>query len=94
MMYNLSKLLFPVIDYVVMIKRLSLLLSILCLFVADVGWANIYYMRADGTATSKIDAIGHPGYEYDVSECLNVTNHNLQTFSGGDTIYLSDKGGT
>ena len=99
MLYDLSKLLYPVIDYVVMIKRLSVLLSILCLFVADVGWAapktsqtvgNIYYLRADGTAANKAAATSGSS----ASTAMSVATHNSETFEADDHIRLCDTGGT
>jgi hypothetical protein len=52
--------------------------------------AATYFMRADGTATSKATAIGPAS---DKSKCMNVATHNSQTFSPGDIIKLSHEGG-
>jgi hypothetical protein len=82
-----------------MIKRLSILLSILCLCAADVGWAasknsqtvgNIYYLRADGTAANKAAATSGSS----PSTAMSVTTHNSETFEAGDHIRLGDTGGT
>ena len=68
-----------------MIKRLSVLLIILCLFVPDVGWAasktgqtgggNIYYLRADGTVANKGAAtsgasVPTPIFRYIITRCI------------------------
>lgn len=48
-------------------------------------------MRADGTAANKAAAMGPTT---DASKCMSIATHNGETFSAGDTIYLSGKGGT
>ena len=48
-----------------------------------------YYMRADGTAASKATATSDAA----ASTSMSAAKHNTQTFSAGDTIYISDKGG-
>ena len=65
--------------------------------------AGTFYLRADGTATTLIDATGHAAYENDVTKCLNFTtahwanyptNTVPQVFVGDDQILISDEGGT
>lgn len=49
-----------------------------------------YYMRADGTAANKAAATGPAT---DASACMNVSVHNGETFSAGDVIVVSHRGG-
>ena len=49
-----------------------------------------YYMRADGTAANKAAATGPAT---DASKCMNITVHNAESFSSGDSIIVSDAGG-
>jgi hypothetical protein len=50
---------------------------------------NVYYLRADGTA-SKVAAVGP---ETDPSKCMSLATHNSSTFSPDDLIWVSDQGG-
>jgi len=100
MLYNLSDLLYSLIDRRGMIMRLTIMLSIVCLCVADVGWAapkpqktvtgNIYYLRADGTAANKAAATSGAS----ASTAMSIATHNSETFEAGDHIRLCDTGGT
>lgn len=54
------------------------------------AWGATYYMRADGTAANKGAATGPCGTR---ANAMNVSVHNGQSFSAGDTIYLCDDGG-
>lgn len=49
-----------------------------------------YYMRADGSAANKAAATGPTS---SASACMNISVHNGETFSAGDTIVISDAGG-
>ena len=65
------------------------------IFLLILSWVGIaegteYYMRADGTAANKAAATGPCGT---VGNCMNMTVHNGETFSGDDIIYLCDDGG-
>lgn len=68
----------------------GLFFAILFFSFASSASAATYYMRADGTAANAAAAIGP---DTDSTKCMSVATHNSQTFSAGDTIYLSDKGG-
>ena len=79
-----------------MIKRLAILLSILCLCVANVGWAasktsqpvgNIYYLRVDGTAVNKAAATSGAS----ASTAMSVAKHNSETFEPEDHIRLINR---
>lgn len=66
---------------------------ILCLLVEvtpQFAFSASYYMRRDGTAANKAAAIGPTS---DPAACMTPTVHNAQTFSAGDTIFLSSLGG-
>ena len=49
-----------------------------------------YYVRADGTATSKTTAIGP---ETDATACMTPAVQNTQTYIAGDVVMVSDEGG-
>ncbi|MEI8174717.1 MAG: hypothetical protein WCG28_02080, partial [bacterium] len=59
------------------------------LFFAHSASAATYYVRADGTAT-KANAIGP---DTSTTTTMSMVAFNAATFSTGDTIYFSDKGG-
>ena len=65
------------------------ILLILALLSAAPVWATTYYMRADGSAANKAAATSCSA----ASTAMNVTTHNAQTFSAGDTVTLCDTGG-
>lgn len=69
-------------------KLLLLLFLILCFTTS--GWSATYYMRADGTAANKAAATGPAS---DAAACMNISVHNGETFSAGDTIHISNQGG-
>lgn len=69
-------------------KKLLIILGILLL--AWPCWAATYYVRADGTAANKAAATGPCGT---VGNCMNVTVHNGEAFSGDDVINVCDDGG-
>ena len=50
-----------------------------------------YMMRADGEAANK--GAAEDGDPAVVSECMNISVHNGETFDEGDTILLTDQGG-
>lgn len=58
-------------------------------FSVNVSYAATYCVRADGNAT-KVNAIGP---DTDPANCMSMATHNASTFSAGDIIQLSDKGG-
>jgi len=49
-----------------------------------------YYMRADGTATTKATSTGPVT---SASACMDLTHHNSYSFDPFDTIVVSDRGG-
>jgi len=51
---------------------------------------TVYYLRADGTAANKAAATGPTS---DASKCMSIATHNSETFSAGDVLRFSDKGG-
>lgn len=81
--------------------RLSPVLFFLCLSPA-IGYSTAlgpeparhsgttHYMRADGTAPSKARATGPSS---DPAKCMNVSVHNAETFTPGDTITICGDGG-
>ncbi|HUV58661.1 MAG TPA: choice-of-anchor Q domain-containing protein [Desulfatiglandales bacterium] len=71
-------------------NRTVIMSLLLLLIAARPGWAAIYYMRADGTATDKVAATGPCGQ---IDATMSVITHNAQSFSSGDIIYLCDNGG-
>jgi hypothetical protein len=54
------------------------------------GSGGTYYMRADGTAATRARATGPSS---DPANCMNVSVHNGETFTPGDTILLCGDGG-
>ena len=51
--------------------------------------ATTYYVSANGTS-NKTNAVGPCS---DLTKCMSMATHNAATFSAGDIILLSDKGG-
>lgn len=74
------------------VKKVStfVLIGFAMLFSSNGVWAATYYVRADGTAANKSAAIGPSS---DAAACMSVTVHNAETFSSGDIILLSSRGG-
>jgi hypothetical protein len=54
------------------------------------AFASTYYVRADGTAVNKSTAIGPVT---DSTQTMSVAVFNSQTFSDGDTVIFSSRGG-
>jgi len=52
--------------------------------------SGIYYLRADGVAANK-EAATSPNA---AATSMSIATHNSETFAAGDTIRLSDQGGT
>lgn len=53
-------------------------------------YSATYYMRFDGTAATKEDAVGPASSQ---SACMDVTVFNGEIFASGDTILMSSQGG-
>ncbi len=71
-------------------KMLFYLSSVFMLFGCYSAIAATYYIRADGLALNREMATGPPS---DKSRCMSVATHNAETFSPGDVIKISNKGG-
>jgi len=71
---------------------LFLVLGMLCCSSQDQVWSKAYYMRADGTAASKVAATSPTACD-SAFTAMSVKTHNAQTFAPGDIIYLCDSGG-
>jgi hypothetical protein len=74
-------------------KKPILTLFILFAF-AGSGWAETYFLRADGSG-SKVDATGSgTGACGAAGTAMSIATHDGETYAAGDTIYLCDDGGT
>lgn len=71
-------------------KILVIFIVILSLSLPVMARGATYYLRADGTAANKAAASGPCGT---AANCMNVSVHNGETFSAGDTIKVCDDGG-
>ena len=73
-------------------RKLILTVSaILILALAGPGWAATYYVRNDGSAANK--AAGG-GLTTDTTKCMTWHTAATQSYTDGDIILISDKGGS
>lgn len=71
-------------------KKIVTFFIVLITLFPSLSFAEIYYLRADGSASNKGNATGPCGSR---SKTMNLSTHNRSTFSAGDVIKVCDDSG-